>query len=42
MGNLFEVIKVFLVNEDATVEKYFKIVVRYLRAKEADVKEIVV
>ncbi len=32
----------FLVNEDAMVEKYFKIVVRYLRAKEGDVKEMVV
>jgi hypothetical protein len=42
LGNLFEVIKVFLVNEDATVEKYFKIVLRYLKAKETDVKEMVI
>lgn len=42
MGNLFELIKVFLVNEDATVEKYFRIALRYLRAKEMDVKEMVI
>lgn len=42
LENLFELIKVFLVNEDSTVEKYFRIALRYLKAKEHDIKEMVV
>ena len=42
LGNLFELIKVFLINEDSTVEKYFRIVVRYLKVKEFDLREIVI
>ncbi len=39
---LVEVIKMFLINEDSTVEKYFRIVVRYIVAGDGEVKQFVV